>query len=65
MLSYNPKQDPCARITWYGSESTMIRFEILDLEGEWNEIAVKTLGNFPTDVKELYQEMRNFHEEQL
>lgn len=42
----------------------MIRFEILDLEGEWNEIAVKTLGNFPTDVKELYQEMRNFHEEQ-
>ena len=64
MLSYNPKQDPSARITWYGGESTMIRFEILDLDGKWIEIGVKTLGEFPTDVGELYQAMREFHEEQ-
>jgi hypothetical protein len=64
MLSYNPKQDPTARISWYGDESTIIRFEILGLEGEWLEIAVKTLGEFPTDVGELYQAMREFHEKQ-
>jgi hypothetical protein len=63
MLIYNPKQDPCARITWHGGDSTMIRFEILD-EDEWRELAVKTLGEFPTGVKELYQAMRAFHEEQ-
>ena len=64
MLIYNPKQDPCARITWHGGDSTMLRFEILDEDGDWREINVKTLGEFPTDVKELYQEMRNYHEQQ-
>jgi len=64
MLIYNPKQDPCARITWYGGDSTMLRFEILDENEDWREINVKTLGEFPTDVKELYQEMRNYHEQQ-
>ena len=64
MLIQNPKHDPCARITWYGGDSTMIRFEILDKDEDWREINVKTLGEFPTDVKELYQEMRNYHEQQ-
>ena len=71
MLSYNPEHDPSARITWYGENSTMIRFEILDVDGEgqprghqWIEMAVKTLGEFPTDVGELYQAMKEFHEEQ-
>jgi hypothetical protein len=64
MLAYYPKNDPTARITWYGTNSTMIRFEILDEEDGWREINVKTLGEFPTDVGELYQTMRNFHEEQ-
>ena len=62
MIIYQPKCETIYRVTWYGGESTMLRFE-KKVAGNWKELSVQTLMHrIPTSVKELYQEMQEVYD---
>jgi hypothetical protein len=61
MMIYQPKCETLYRVTWYGGESTILRFE-KKIAGEWKELSVQTLMyGIPTGIKELYQEMQDVY----
>jgi ubiquinone/menaquinone biosynthesis C-methylase UbiE len=61
MMIYQPKCETLYRVTWYGGESTILRFE-KKISGEWKELSVQTLMyGIPTGIKELYQEMQDVY----
>ena len=61
MMIYQPKCETLYRVTWYGGESTMLRFE-KKIAGEWKELSVQTLMyGIPTGIKELYQEILDLY----
>lgn len=72
VLTYQPSGEHQYRITWYGGESTMLRFEKLcnrfDVDTkaphqEWLELDVRTLGGgIPSSMKDMLMEMHEYYE---
>jgi len=70
-LVYKPSGERKYRVTWYGGESTQLRFEKLwnmydiDTDAEWQEWRerdVRTLGGgIPSSMKEMLQEMEDYY----
>jgi hypothetical protein len=70
-LVYKPSAEKQYRVTWYGGESTMLRFEKLwntfdpDTNAtyqEWLERHVRTLGGgIPSSMKEMLAEMEDYY----
>ena len=57
------------RVTWYGGSSNQLHFHkwgivatpSFDGEPEWIELDCRPMMEFPTRVKELWQEMRDYY----
>ena len=67
MICFYPHEDSTERITWYGGESTMLRYEVqvTDDHGDpvWIEWEAQTLGNgIPTGTKELLAAMSDYYQ---
>ena len=70
-LVYKPSAEIQYRVTWYGGESTMLRFEKLwntfdpDTDAtyqEWLERDVRTLmDGIPSSMKEMLMEMDDYY----
>ena len=70
-LVYKPSAEIQYRVTWYGGESTMLRFEKLwdtldpDTDAtyqEWLERDVRTLmDGIPSSMKEMLMEMEDYY----
>lgn len=48
------------RVVWYGGQSTQLHLELRH-KGKWIELEVITLTQFPTQMKELLEKMREFY----
>lgn len=68
-LVYKPSAEQQYRVTWYGGESTMLRFEKLwntfnadATYQEWLERDVRTLmDGIPSSMKEMLMEMEDYY----
>lgn len=57
------------RVTWYGGSSNQLHFQKRSMNTEsssddapeWIDVDCRTMIEFPTRVKELWQEMRDYY----
>ena len=62
MFIYQPTATSHDRTVWYGGESTMVRYECCDNDGNWTEQNVRTLGGgIPAGVSELHAELVDYY----
>jgi hypothetical protein len=63
-MIYQPSGEHNLRVAWYGGQSTMLHFEKLNIQGEWYDRDVRTLGSgIPAGIKEMLIEMENYYHE--
>ena len=68
-LHYQPDTERRYRVTWYGGSSNQLHFQKWGIvatpefsrEPEWIDIDCRTMMEFPTRVKELWEEMRDYY----
>jgi len=68
-LHYQPGTERKYRVTWYGGSSNQLHFQKWGIvatpefsrEPEWIDIDCRTMMEFPTRVKELWEEMRDYY----
>jgi hypothetical protein len=64
VMIYQPSGEHNLRVAWYGGQSTMLHFEKLNIQGEWYDRDVRTLGSgVPAGIKEMLIEMENYYHE--
>jgi hypothetical protein len=64
VMIYQPSGEHNLRVAWYGGESTQLHFEKLNIQGEWYDRDVRTLGSgVPAGIKEMLLEMENYYHE--
>jgi hypothetical protein len=62
MFIYQPCEEACDRIVWYGGESTQLHYEVFTERSEWIELSVRTLGGgIPIGVGALHAEMVDYY----
>jgi len=64
VMIYQPSGEHNLRVAWYGGQSTMLHFEKLNIQGEWYDRDVRTLGSgVPAGIKEMLIEIENYYHE--
>jgi uncharacterized protein YoxC len=62
MFSWSPSANSSHRVAFYYENSNTLHFDVLH-KGKWHEVTVKSVEEVPTDVKELYQVMREAYQD--
>jgi hypothetical protein len=68
MVIYQPYIHSNDRVVWHGGESTQLHYEIQVWDVSqirapyWKEISVCTPMDFPTDVKQIYEKIREYYD---
>jgi len=48
-------------LSWYGGDSTQLHYEQF-IDGDWKQLSVKTLMEFPHSVKEFKRQVEEFYQ---
>jgi len=59
MLIHQPTNHE--RVVWYGGDSTQLHYEQF-IDGDWKQLSVKTLMEFPHSVKEFKRQVEEFYQ---
>ena len=62
MFIYMPEGCDKERVLWKGGESTQLHYQQMR-GGQWKDINVQTLMDFPTSMKDMHLAMRNFYDD--